>query len=80
MKHLYQYFSIWIHEKFETICGTSIGLSAGIQQVATQEQGINLELILQQVLLVALYAIIGGLFGAIGKWIVDEVKAYIKKR
>ena len=80
MKHLYQHISIYLHDRFETICGTGIGLGAGIKQVAENPtQDINPEIILQKVLLVALYAIIGGIFGALGKWIIDEVKAYIKK-
>ena len=80
MKHFIDYWSIYIHENFEKICGTTVGLTAGVKHVATQEQDINLETILQKVLLVALYAIVGGIFGGIGKWAIDEFKAYIKNR
>jgi hypothetical protein len=80
MKHFIDYWSIQIHENFEKICGTAVGLTAGVKHVATQEQDINLETILQKVLLVALYAIVGGIFGGIGKWAIDEFKAYIKNR
>jgi hypothetical protein len=80
MKHLLDDMSIYIHENFERLCGATVGLTAGVKHVATQEQDINLETILQKVLLVALYAIVGGIFGGIGKWAIDEFKAYIKNR
>jgi membrane protein YqaA with SNARE-associated domain len=79
MKHIVDQIGIYIHENFERLCGATVGIGAGVKHVVTQEQEINLETILQKVLLVALYAIVGGIFGGIGKWAIDEFKAYIKK-
>ena len=81
MKHFIDSIGIHIHDNFEKICGTAVGLTAGVKHVAQDStQDISIEIILQKVALVALYAIVGGIFGGIGKWAIDEFKAYIKKR
>lgn len=81
MKHFVDSISIYIHDNFERLCGASVGIGAGVKHVAQDStQDISIEIILQKVALVALYAIVGGIFGGIGKWGIDEFKAYIKKR
>jgi hypothetical protein len=80
MKHLIDEIGIYIHDNFEAICGASIGTTLGIKQVAvvTTEE-LTTELILQKLILVTVCALLGGIFGALGKWLIEEIKTWIKK-
>jgi hypothetical protein len=79
MKHLFDQVSIYIHNNFEAICGASIGTTLGIKQIAlTTTEELTTELILQKLILVTICALLGGIFGALGKWLIEEIKTWIK--
>lgn len=72
MKQFIEHCSIQIHEHFEKLLGTAVGVGTGVSEVSTKLPD-NLNL-LEKVIIVALYAFIGGIFGGLAKWAIDWLK------
>ena len=72
MKQFIDYWSIQIHEHFEKLLGTAVGVGTGVSEVsANLPDNSNL---LEKVVIVALYAFIGGIFGGLAKWAIEWLK------
>jgi hypothetical protein len=76
LKHLYQSVVYIIHQHYAEGLGSVISSGYYLTSLAksTTEQSIAMG-----VLMAAIFALIGGIFGGIGKWIIDEIREYRNK-
>ena len=75
MKQFIEDCSIQIYSHFEKLLGAAVGVGAGVSETANSMP--NVDTILDKMLIIALYAFIGGIFGGLAKWLVDWVKGKI---